>query len=61
MDTVVLEPEVKDTNILPEGWWKQLIPKDIMTNINYGTKFVIMRAILDMCEKLCDKVQVSIK
>lgn len=38
------------------GWWKALIPSDAAENIQYGNKLMVLKSIIEECEKIEDKV-----
>ncbi|XP_074034541.1 uncharacterized protein isoform X3 [Leptinotarsa decemlineata] len=40
------------------GWWKDKMPKDAKKNIDYGSKLVVLKAIIEECETIGDKVLV---
>ncbi|CAH1116490.1 unnamed protein product [Phaedon cochleariae] len=41
-----------------EGWWKDKLPVDSESNIDYGNKLVVMKSIIEECEEIGDKVLV---
>lgn len=56
MDVIVLDPEIKDNEPLPLGWWREMCPDDYDKRIQYGPKFKVMMHIIDESEKVGDKV-----
>lgn len=55
-----LEPEIKENEPLPSGWWRNFCPEDYKDNLDYGPKFKVMFRIIDECEKIGDKLLVII-
>lgn len=51
-----LEPEIKENEPLPSGWWRTCCPQDYKTNIDYGPKFKVMLKIVEECQKVGDKM-----
>lgn len=51
-----------DNNPSPStvGWWKTKLPSDSACRIDYGNKMVVLKAILEECEILGDKLLVLI-
>lgn len=48
----------KDTNSMPNvsDWWKSKIPPDSENRIEYGNKMVVLKAIIEECEVVGDKL-----
>lgn len=48
----------KDSNPAPTtfGWWKTKLPPDSDKRIDYGNKMVVLKAIIEECEALGDKL-----
>lgn len=51
----------KDSNpALPSfgclGWWKTKLPPNAENRIDYGTKMIVLKAIIEECEALGDKL-----
>lgn len=56
VEVIDLEPEIKENEPLPNGWWRNFCPDDFKDNLNYGPKFKVMLKIIDECEKIGDKM-----
>lgn len=56
MEVIDLEPQIKENEPLPSGWWRNFCPEDYKDNINYGPKFKVMLKIIDESEKIGDKM-----
>lgn len=66
----VIEPEVSeadkdddgdnndgdDEKANPLSWWKQFTEEDVLENMKYSGKLVLLFSILRECEKIGDKV-----
>ncbi|XP_018321454.1 transcriptional regulator ATRX isoform X2 [Agrilus planipennis] len=60
IDTIDLDPEITMVEQKPiaTNWWSRIIPKDVGTNIEYGSKFYIMLSIIEEAISCGDKIVV---
>lgn len=55
-DVIVEEEHNNNCTNISDGWWKPLMPLDVSKKISYGNKLVVLKAIIEECEVIGDKM-----